>query len=127
MNKKIFCSFCYFIIFVNFFIGCTYDKAIYMVKNSYFDEYPSKTVGEAVDGFFGDPQWSSGVPVDSELNGFTIVNCNGYITYNDEPAEAVIQFLLDETDGSFVFNAFEINGVPQNQYRKIELLNLMYE
>ena len=92
---------------------------------SLFGEWMQKA--EKAQRFFGNPKWSSTDPADSNYAGYKLVNCVGEITYNNKPATGEIQFIVDEVAGTFLFNAFEINGVPQNKYRQVELLNAMYE
>lgn len=106
---------------------CTGGSDISSVKNGHFYSYDEMTVGEAVDNFFDNPKWSSGEPVDKALAGYTLVNCKGGISYYDEYAVAEIQFLVDKDDGSFELHAFEIDGVPQNDYMIGALIELMFE
>lgn len=106
---------------------CTGGSDISSVKDGYFYSYDEMTVGEAVDNFFHKPKWSSGEPVDKALQGYTLVNCKGGITYYDEYVEAEIQFLVDKDDGSFELHAFEINGVPQSDYMIGGLIEAMFE
>lgn len=106
---------------------CTGRGDISVVKNGYFYSYDEMTVGEAVDNFFHKPKWSSGEPVDKALQGYTLVNCKGGITYYDEYADAEIQFLVDKDDGSFELHAFEIDGVPQSDYMINGLIEAMFE
>lgn len=102
-------------------------NAIKTIKESYFDNYPSMTIGKAVDNFFSKPKWSAGLPEDNSLHGYMLVNCKGGITYDDKPVDAEIQFLLYSETGAFELNAFELNGIPQSQYMIISLLSAMYE
>lgn len=106
--------------------GCG-KNPVDMIKDSYFTNYPQKTIGEAVDGFFGKPQWTSGKPVDAEYKGYTLVNCSGTVMFDGTILDAAIQFLLDEKTGEFELNALEIDGIPQNQFMQIGFLELMYE
>lgn len=107
--------------------GCGEAKAVKTIKQSYFYGYENKTIGDAVDDFFANPKWEAGIPVDEEFAGKTLINCMGEITYDDIPVMAEIQFVLDEKTGEFELNAFEINGVPQNQYMQNVLLEAMFE
>lgn len=108
-------------------VGCGDSKAVKTIKTAYFFDYPNKTIGAAVDDFFISPEWESGKPVDAKYAGKTLVNCKGIITYDDEPVAALIQFVLDEKTGAFELNAFEMDGVPQNQYMQVQLLGAMFE
>lgn len=109
------------------FSVCAGNSDISLVKKGYFFSYDEMTVGEAIDNFFANPEWSSGEPVDKVLKGYTLVNCKGGITYYGDYAEAEIQFLVDKDDGSFVLHAFEINGVPQSDYMIEGLIESMFE
>lgn len=105
----------------------TEKQAIKTIKESYFDNYPSMTIGKAVDNFFSKAKWSAGLPEDNALRGYMLVNCKGGITYDDKPVDAEIQFLLHSETGAFELNAFELNGIPQSQYMIMSLLSAMYE
>ena len=76
-----------------------------------------------VDGFMGSPSWESGV-TDAEQ---TFVNVSGDISFADKPVRAVVQFMVDEDSQTFEYNAFEINGVPQNMFIAAALLEKMCE
>lgn len=85
------------------------DKYVQMVKDGTFDAYPQMTVGKAFDCFLDAPKWESGLSENNER----FVNVKGGISYDDEKAEILIQFIVDEKAGSFQYNACEINGIPQ--------------
>lgn len=118
-----------FILFIGslLFISCGESAAVKTIKQSYFSSYPNKTIGEAVDSFFDEPEWESGKPADESLKDYTLVNCSGKIFFDDELSTAEIQFLLNDKTGEFELNALEINGVPQNKFMQIGLLEAMYE
>ncbi len=98
------------------------SSEIVLVKNGTLSSYPNKTVEEAVNGFFGNPRWEKIIAED----GNTYVNVTGNITYMEKEVSAVIQFRIHETNNTFEINAFEINGVPQNNFILIGLLSKMY-
>lgn len=87
----------------------TGDKYIQIVKNGTLDAYPQMTVGEAFDGYLDNPKWESGLSEDKQR----FVNVKGGILYAEKEAEIAVQFFVNEKDGSFKYNACEINGLPQ--------------
>lgn len=97
-------------------IACGGGKAVQIVKSAHADGYPNKTIGEAFEAFFGSPKWEEGVPEDDELReqGITLVNFTGKMMYADKEVEAVIQFHVKKDDETFTFEAFELNGIPQD-------------
>ena len=123
--KKFFISLC--LIASVFFTSCFKDEAISIVKNGYFNGYTEITVGEAVNGFFANPKWTSGIPVDEELSNFMLVNVEGNILYNEKTVDAFIQFTVDVNTGAFELYAFEMNGIPQNNIMKTSLVDSMFE
>lgn len=109
-----------------FFTSCSKEsKALSIVKNGYFNGHDEMTVGKAVNGFFANPEWEAGYPVDEDLEGFMLVDCTGGILYGGEDATASIQFIVDLDEESFLMNAFEINGQPT--YLHNELIDAMFE
>lgn len=93
------------------------------VKNGKLNAYPNKTIGEAIDSFFGDSSWSSGV---SE-KGLKFVDVAGKITYLEKPINAKMQFELDKNGTQFSVRALEFNEIPQNQLMIEGLLEKIYE
>lgn len=123
--KKFFIALC--LIASVFFTSCFEDKAISIVKNGHFSGYTNMTVGEAVEGFFANQKWTSGIPTDEEFSEFMLVNVEGKILYNEKKVNAEIQFLVDEDTGVFELYAFEMNGIPQNDIMKLYLIESMFE
>ena len=103
--------------------GCSDTKEVETIKQSKLGMCPTATVEKMVDGFFGDPSWES----DMTDKGVKFVNIGGDITYADKPVRAVIQFTFSKDETSFEYQAFEINGVPQNQFIASSLLQKMCE
>ena len=127
MNKHgKFFAFCIAFFISLLFVSCG-DSYVNTIKESNFYTYTNKTIGEAVDDFFGSPEWESGDPADDELSGYKLVNCKGEITYRDKLATAEIQFILNPDSGEFELHAFEINGKPQSYNMQVELLEAMFE
>lgn len=122
--KKFFISLCLMAAIV--FTSCFEDEAISIVKNGHFSGYTNMTVGEAVDGFFANQKWTSGIPTDEEFSEFMLVNVEGKILYNEKKVNAEIQFLVNEDTGVFELYAFEMNGIPQNDIMKLYLIESMF-
>ncbi len=93
-----------------------------VTQNGTLSAFPDKTVGEAVDGFFGDPAWKVLIGDD----GNTYVNVEGTIQYMSKDVQAVIQFRLDGSDDTFEINALEFNGIPQSEVMLYALIEKMY-
>lgn len=99
------------------------DKYIKMVKEGMLEAYPSKTVGEAFDGYLKNPKWESGVSED----GTRCVNVTGKILYYEKETDILVQFIIEnDKTGSFSYNACELDGVPQNNLFFWGLLEAIY-
>ncbi len=107
--------------------GGSSSPEIAMVQDGHLSEFKTKTVGQAVDGFFGNAEWESGIADDGENKGKVIVNAVGNILFSEKEVEAAIQFIVDVDAKTFEFYAFELNGIPQNQIMIQGLLEKMYE
>jgi hypothetical protein len=104
-------------------LSCSSDENVQRVKASKLSGYTNKTIGEAIDGFFANPKWSSG----TSEQGVEFVNAEGKITYANKEVNAVLQFKLSKDKKTFEVNALEFNGVPQNQLMIAGLLDKIYE
>ncbi len=106
-------------IFISF-IGCKseMDKTI---KQGYFDACKKHTVEKLVESFFANPKWESFISPDDDKYH---LNASGQITYDNKTVNAIIQFEM-EGDNRWQINAFEINGVPQDEVMVAELINEM--
>lgn len=102
---------------VNSFLGDSTNVSA--VKDAYLDSCPSATLGQMADAFMDGPTWSD-FPSDS---GGTIVELDGYITFDGLPASAVIQF--DLADGRFQAVYLGINSVDQSMFMLNSLLTKM--
>jgi hypothetical protein len=80
------------------------------------------SVGEAVDGFFGDPTWEVLIGED----GNTYVNVEGTIQYMSKDLQTLIQFRLDHSNDTFKINALEFNGIPQSDAMLYALIEKMH-
>ena len=103
--------------------GCTDSTEIQMVKGGQLGNCPDATVEEMVDSFLGNPSWQSGTSDD----GVTFVNIEGDLTVYEKEVRGAIQFIVNAGAGSFEFNAFELNGVPQPNIMAMGLLTKMCE
>jgi hypothetical protein len=101
-------------------LGISNNQTVNEVKNGHLTFYPDKTLGEAINGFFTNPKWESFKATDGNI----YVNITGKITSNGQDAIAVLQYMID--NNNFVFQSFEIDGVPQNALMYTQLLNNMY-
>jgi hypothetical protein len=102
-------------------LGISNNQTVNEVKNGYLTLYPDKTLGEAINGFFGNPKWESIKATDGNI----YVNITGKITSNGQLADAILQYEIDNS--TFVFHSFEINGVPQNMLMYSQVLDEMYK
>ena len=92
---------------------------ILTVRYGKLDAYPGIGLGNAIDEFLSDPEWSV---IESE-DGTHIVNISGGITYQEKPVRALLQFLV--VDDRFEFTALEFNGIVQNEIIRMALMNKM--
>jgi hypothetical protein len=99
----------------------TPNQEVETIKQNKLGMCPTATVEEMVNGFFGDPSWES----DVTDKGIKFVNIGGDMTYANKPVRGVIQFTFSKDETSFEYQAFEINGVPQNQFIAGALLEKM--
>lgn len=98
-----------------------YSEEIKSVKGGRLNGHSEKTLGEAIDGFMGNPKWEA-IKAD---DGNIYVNVKGNILYQGKKIEALIQYKVNED--TFKLNALEFNGIPQNMFMYSGLINKMYE
>lgn len=98
------------------------DDVAESIKNATLYNYPQMTLGKAVEGFVGNPKWESIIADD----GGSYVNLTGKILLHDKKVNLAIQYKLNP-DGTFEFNAMELNEIPQNLIMYSTLLEKMYE
>ena len=86
------------------------------VKNGSPLNYPGITYGEAFESFFSSPTWTyfEGTREGSDTV-YDIVEFTGNCTYMNEKVKALIQFELNNDDGTFYASYLSINDVPQSQ------------
>ena len=98
------------------------SAAVSEVKNGTIKACPTATLGEMADAFFPDAQWSDF----TSTSGKTVVELSGSLTYDNMPADALIQFVVDPVTG-FKAEYMEINGQPGNLILMSGLLSKMCE
>ena len=102
------------------------DPNVIGVKNGTNSEYPNMTYGEAFERFFVAPTWKyfkgtkngpdddgDGKP-DYVEEDVEIVEFTGYCTYYDVEVKALIQFTLNNAEGTFQATYLSFNEVPQS-------------
>lgn len=85
------------------------NKNIQIVQNGHLDAMPNQKIGPAFKEFFGDPKWTSFTSTDNK----EVVEFNGKCTFNGEPADFKMQFIMLK-DGKFQVGAMKINDKPMN-------------
>lgn len=107
-----------------FITACgTSDGTVTLVKSGMLEACPNVTVEQMVESFMGNPSWESGTG-DGNVK---FVNVAGDITYADKPVRATIQFVINEKDKSFQYQAFDINEIPQDNMTAASLMEKMCE
>ncbi len=103
--------------------GTSQSEVVQMVQDGTLGDYPSQTLGEAVDGFLRNPRWEH-IRGD---DGNDYVNISGKASFMDSTVDMQLQYRVDRDSGSFELQAFEMNDVPQNMIMYNGLLSAMYE
>ena len=102
--------------------GCFFDSSeVKLVKNGTLNACPGQTIKQIVDGFFGSPKWESG----QSDQGEKFVNIRGEMTYMNKPVEGLVQFKINSDGNTFNYQAFEMNGIPQNNMVAMQLISKM--
>ncbi|MCL2658139.1 MAG: hypothetical protein FWD62_12150 [Betaproteobacteria bacterium] len=97
------------------------DSTVSIVKDGKLGICQTATVNQMAKGFMEKPSWDSGV----SDKGAKFVNLSGNITLNSKPVKAVVQFIVNKEKNTFEYRAFEINGVPQNNFMANDLFMKM--
>lgn len=103
--------------------SCGDSEMVTLVKTGTLESYPEKTLGTAIDNYFGNPYWTSG---ESE-EGKKFVNIEGSVYFMDKEVDALLQYKISEDNTSFEYSALELNGVPQSNLIYLGLIESMYE
>lgn len=102
--------------------GCFFDSSeVKLVKNGTLNACPGQTIKQVVDSFFGSPKWESG----QSDQGVKFVNIRGEMTYMNKPVEGLVQFRINSDGNTFNYQAFEMNGIPQNNMIAMQLISKM--
>ena len=97
------------------------NDPINTVKNGTLNHYPDQTVGEAFEGFFSNPQWTS-----YRKDGDTYVKFTGGCTLYGERVYAKIVFLVDGND--FSIDSCRIGDMNITTVYEMEsILDVIYE
>lgn len=99
------------------------DKYILAVTEGTLDDFSDKTVGEAFDDFFDDPEWKSFTDDKDRI----IVEFNGGCTWHNEEANCCIQFEVDEDGEEFEIYYADIDEEVLNDFEIVEMLEVIYE
>ena len=85
-------------------------KSLNAVKYSYLTN-TKETLEDSFDKFFAKPKWRSFYSEEGQ-----IVEFKGICTMNGKDIECVIQYLLSQDKSSYEFYAMEFNGIPQQPF-----------
>ncbi|RUL56402.1 MULTISPECIES: hypothetical protein [Lysinibacillus] len=99
------------------------DPNVSLVRDGTFNDYPTPTIGEAFQDFFGNPKWHSFTADTDE----TVVEFTGTCMYQDVEVEALFQFTIDEDTETFDINYLAFNEVPQSDLILYGLIEKVYE
>lgn len=97
--------------------------AIYSVKSGSLQSCPNATLEKMANSFMSAPRWSSGEARD----GTQLVNLAGEIQLFEQPATALVQFVVRPGSGAFEFRALEIDGKAQPEILALSLFSKMCE
>uniref|UniRef100_UPI0011213F28 hypothetical protein n=1 Tax=Nitrospira cf. moscoviensis SBR1015 TaxID=96242 RepID=UPI0011213F28 len=102
-------------------VGCRESAEVKIVKQSSVNACSNKTMEQMVAGTFVSPSW-----VGSKTeSGIRFVSINGKIQYLGKTVDGLLKFTFDETGDAFHYGAFEMNGVPQNDFLYMGLVAKM--
>lgn len=106
------------------------EEHILKIKNAYNSNYAGKTYGEAFDDFFSQPAWKyfegSHEMEDGTKKVSDIVEFTGYCTYKEVEVKALLQFTLNEEEGTFEPTYLAFNDVPQDTLILVGLLEAVF-
>jgi hypothetical protein len=116
--KQIFCTLFSLLLLINL-SSCFFESAeIKMVKAGHLSSCPENNLENNVNNFFGSPKWESIQGAD----GTKFVNIKGKISFMDKPVSANLQLKINDDGKSFVYQAFELNDIPQNRLMAMGLI-----
>lgn len=94
-----------------------------IIKEGTLYDYPNQPLGTAFGNFFEDIKWEVVAGEDFAV----YVNISGGLLYGGEDATALLQYKIDIIELTFIYNAFEIDGIPQSYNMYYELIKLIFE
>ena len=100
----------------------TVSPYVSMVKEAKHSSY-GITYGAAFNSFFSNPEWS----YFKASTGDHVVEFEGGFSYDNSPATAKIQFIIDLAEGTFSAHHLSINGVAQNKLMLATLIKKVFE
>ncbi|MGR6544847.1 hypothetical protein [Paenibacillus tundrae] len=92
------------------------------IKNGHLENYPTKSVGDAFNDFFGSPTWKHF----KAETGEEVVEFTGHMKYQETNLKARLQFVVNE-NGTFEIGALSFNDVPQNELIKNGVLSAVFD
>lgn len=93
-----------------------------MVKDATNSNY-GITYEKAFNAFFANPEWS----YFKATSGEHVVEFEGEFSYDNAPATATIQFVVDVDEGTFSAYHLSINGVDQSRLMLATLIQKVFE
>ncbi len=90
------------------------NEYVLSVKGGSPKAYPDITYEEAFESFFGSPTWTyfQGTREEDDTQ-YDVVEFTGDCVYADVEVKALIQFTIDEEQGTFEATYLSFNDVPQ--------------
>ena len=98
------------------------NPCVRMVKETKNSTY-GVTYGAAFNSFFTNPSWD----YFQATSGEHVVEFEGGFPYQDKPAAATIQFVLDLDEGMLEVYHLSINGVGQNRAMLAAMVSKVFE
>ena len=115
------------------------DENVLAVKKGHPNSYPDITYEDAFEAYFGDPTWKSFVGTqegpdengdgepDYTVDNVDVVEFTGYCMYQNVKVKALIQFALDNEEGTFTSEYLSFNDVPQNMFMLYGLIEDVFD
>ena len=104
-------------------VGGSGNCYVEMVKNGSPELYPNITYGEAFEAFFDNCEWKYFTSED----GKNVVEFHGSCMYDSDRVTVLVQFVVNETDGSFEIWTAAIDGEEQSMLVYSMLLISIFE
>lgn len=104
-------------------VGGSGNRYVEMVKGGSPELYPNITYGEAFEAFFDNCEWKYFTSED----GKNVVEFHGSCMYDSDRVAVLVQFVVNETDGSFEIWTAAIDGEEQSMLVYSMLLISIFE